>query len=380
MKLTHPYLVLLLLAASCTKTNQQAALIAEDIPVKRVTISDAISQTGEVRPIVKVEVKSEASGRIEKISVKAGQQVKRNDTILRIDPSRLLFKKQQLDLSVKRSLIQRDLVHRDLQNAVELQQTGTIAENKVQDLRSQYDLAAISYEQQMLELKDITDQLGKTVVLAPMNGVITNLYVEEGEIAVSAVSGFQNGTAIATIADISSLEVVSQIGEVDYVHLKLGQRVIIRPEAIENARTSGKITFIALNAKKESNQELGSFEVRISVDEVIPGIAPGINVNVEFILKEKKDVLAVPFRCVQREGRKHYVMMRGPGGKDDIVRREVEVGSTDYRNYEILSGLKEGDTVVYKRESSESRRGGQQGGAGGGRGQGGGAAGRAPRR
>jgi co-chaperonin GroES (HSP10) len=207
-----------------------------------------------------------------------------------------------------------------------------------------------------------------------MTGVLTGLTVEEGEIAVSATSGFQAGTAIGTIADINKLEVVSQIGEVDYINLRIGQHVVIRPEAVEKVSTRGTITFIALSAKKAANQELGNFEVRASIDSIIPGIAPGINVNVEYVLMEKKDVLGIPNHFVERRGEQSFVQLAGKDteGKRKITTIPLELGKTDYKYYEILSGLKEGDVVFFKQESEEganpagaARRGPGAGGGGG---------------
>ncbi len=332
--------------------------------VKSVNLRDVISQTGEVRPLVKVELKSEASGRIDTVYVKEGQAVTRGDTILRIDPSRLLYRKESMDLAVERAFIQRKIAKLNLDESRALVKTGTISERRIIDLENEYEMADVSYRQEMLERKDIVDQLGNTVVTSPMDGVITSLPVEQGEIAVSATSGTQSGTSIATIADIKRLEVISQIGEVDDIHLKKGQSVFIRPEAREGASTTGTIDFVALSAKKDDAGELGTFEVRMSVDSIIPGIAPGINVKVDFVILEKKDVVGVPNRFVRKTPRGHMVQKVTPQG---IVPQKVKVGHTDYHHYEIIEGLVPGDTVVNAGVSGRGdlrqngRRGGRRG-------------------
>jgi HlyD family secretion protein len=345
----------LVVCTGCGKKNNEGVSYEERFKVRRVTIRDVMSQTGEVRPLVKVELKSEASGRIQKVYVKEGQRVMRKDTILVIDPQRLQYQRDRMDLAVERTRIQAERAKRDYLQAESLATFGTISANELQNRKNESDLAEISYKQQTLELKDIVDQLQKTVITAPMTGVLTGLTVEEGEIAVSATSGFQAGTAIGTIADINKLEVVSQIGEVDYVNLRLGQQVVIRPEAVENVSTHGTITFIALSAKKAANQELGNFEVRASIDSIISGIAPGINVNVEYVLMEKKDVVGVPNHFIERRGDRSFVRMGGKDkeGKRKITSVPVELGKTDYKYFEIVSGLKEGDVVFFKQESED---------------------------
>ncbi|MFP4014747.1 MAG: efflux RND transporter periplasmic adaptor subunit [Chitinispirillaceae bacterium] len=339
-----------ILISSCGKEKTEAPLLEERHTVSRTDLRDVISQTGVVQPVVNVELKSEASGKIERIAVKEGQKVSKGDTILVIDPSRLQTQRQKLQLSLRRARIDKDVAERNYANGVELVKAGTISARDLQDLENQKELASISYQQQLLELRDVADQLEETVITSPMSGVITSLLVKEGEIAVSATSGFQSGTAIGTIADITKLEVITSIGEVDYVHLSQGQNVVIRPEAMENTRTSGTVQFISLSAKRDGADELGSFEVRASVDSLIKGIAPGINVNVEFVILDKKNVLAVPYHFVRKQGKRQSVQVvrADKEGNETIETVPVKTGDTDYRNYEILSGLKEGDIVYFR--------------------------------
>lgn len=345
-------------AAGCGGKEQAAA--PERFTVRRVDLRDVITQTGAVEPVVKVEIKSEASGKVEKVYVKEGQRVAKGDTILTIDPSRLLYKKDRTDLLVQEAKIKREQAQRELEDAQRLVATGTVPQRRVVETRDAYRMADIGYRRQLLELRDLVDQLGQTVITAPMSGVMTSLDVEEGEIAVSATSGFQAGTSIGTIADIGKLEVVSQVGEVDYVHLEVGQQVRIRPEAVEDVQTTGAISFISLSAKKGANSELGTFEVRIDIDSLVPGIAPGINVNVDFVVLRKDSVLAVPNHFVLERGDRHFVTIAPANEDGEPKPRPVTVGATDYRHYEILSGLREGETVIFSpraRPPAERRRG-----------------------
>ncbi len=348
------FLSIVLIFSGCGG-KKKPETVKKKFTIKKVDLLDQIIQTGEVEPIVKVDLKSEASGLIQKVYVKEGQRVSKGDKIIDIDPSRLLFKKERMDLAVKQAQIQKEIAKRNYNDANKLIETGTISRKRLTDLKSEYDLAEITWKQQLLELQDLEDQLSKTKVTSPMDGVITSLDVEVGEIAVSATSGFQSGTAIATIADISQLEVVSQIGEVDYINLKQGQKVVIRPEAIEGMHTTGTISFVALSAKKEQAEELGTFEVRIDIDSLIPSIAPGINVNVEFVILEKKNVLGVPNHFVKKtpKGQVVSLVTKNENGENKVVPTPVKTGATDYKHYEILSGLKEGDVVQFKENLGE---------------------------
>lgn len=337
--------------SGCGKGTEGEELV-ERHTVSPVTLRDVISQTGEVRPVVKIDLQSEASGKIENVHVREGQRVVKGDTILVIDPSRLLFKKKGLDLALRQARLNLETSRRNLEEAEKLTTTGTVAQRKLFDLNQAVELAEIEYQRQKLELDDIEDQLSKTVVTSPMEGVLTELNVEEGEIAVSATSGFQAGTKIATIADIKRLEVVTQIGEVDYIHLEQGQKVSIHPEAVRDAETHGTIDFIALAAKKSGNEQLGTFEVRVTIDSLVPGIAPGVNVAVDFVILEKDGVLGIPNHFVRGNPGNQMVMKETPEGLNPTP---VTLGKTDYRHYEVLSGLSEGDVIVF-REKNEKQQ------------------------
>jgi HlyD family secretion protein len=426
------------LALVCGKKAEDPAAQEERTTVTRVDLRDVISQTGDIQPVTKVDIKSEASGVIEKIYIKAGQRVSKGDKILEIDPTKLLNRKKSMDLTLRSSQIQKETAESDYRDLEQLVATGTVSGKALLTQKNKAELAAISYEQLVLDMQDLEDQLARTTVRSPMTGVLTDLLVTEGEIAVSATSNFQNGTAIGTVADISKLEVITKIGEVDYVHLKLGQRVLIKPEALENVQTRGTIYFIALNAKKANNAELGTFEVRISIDSLIYGIAPGINVNVEFLILDKPQVLGVPCHYVTKRpdgtatilvavGAKGEAGPRGQGaeghkrdwqggggpgggeglseaerakrkeewqkkraarqkerdqaqskdkskgkGQETLETRTVTLGATDYKHYEIIDGLREGEVVVFRPEIAGDKKaapGGMRGGGvfGGGR-------------
>ncbi len=398
----------LLLALGCEKKTPEPA--EETTVVGPATLRDVISQTGEVAPVVKVDLKCEASGTIEKIYVKEGQSLQKGERILVIDPTRLRTSKENLDLQVQQAGIERDQAQRALKRAQDLAASGSVSQKQLEDLKSAFDLADIAYRQRVLERRDVADQLAKTTVVAPMTGVITSLDVQEGEIAVSATSGYQSGTAIGTIADVTNLEVITQIGEADYTRLRKGQSVVIKPEAAEGLQTRGTISFISLAAKKKGSDELGTFEVRISVDSLIVGIVPGVNVHVEFVVLEKQVGLAVPYHYVQKKNGTCTVLVRSGGKKgdkkgamgtatrvntneggtlamNDSTRGgmqkdapgawmsgkksgrsrtvEIKVGDTDYRTYDVVSGLNAGDSVVYKPPRQEPDNG--QRGPGGGR-------------
>ena len=104
---------------------------------------------------------------------------------------------------------------------------------------------------------------------------------------------------------------------------------------------------------------MGTFEVRIRVDSLVAGIVPGINVHVDFVLFEKKGVLAVPFHFVHRKKTKRRHGTPGYGKRRGELLTEpvrLKLGLTDYKQYEVLSGIEEGETIAMPEGRSERKK------------------------
>lgn len=332
----------------CDRGAPAATVGHETHRVARRDLRDVLTRIGTVQALRTVEIKSEASGRIESLAVKEGQSVRAGDVLLRLDPRLIELQKKRLELALQAARLDRSKAQRDFDSAAQLIGAAALARLPFEDLRDALQRASIREREIELQIEETDEQLRKTVIRAPLTGVLTNLYVEEGEIAVAAASGLQGGTSIARMIDVDHLEVLTQISEVDYVRLRRGQPVTVRPEAFPDTHTPGHIAFLALSAKRASERELGAFEVRIAIDAPVPGMLPGANVSVEFLMLEKKDVLAVPCHFVELVDGGHWVHVpAGDGGpRATPVKRAVRVGATDFKHYEILSGVSEGELLL----------------------------------
>ena len=343
---------LLALGPGACSRARSASPAGETFTVKRVDLYDVLTQVGEVRPIHKVEIKCEASGSVRRLFAKEGEQVKSGDTLLVIDPTRLLTQKKRLQLAVRAESIHVEQTRRNWESGRPLVGAGSLSRIQVQELQDDFNLRQIALAQARLELEDVLVQLSKTVILAPVGGIITSLPIEEGEIVVSATSGLAAGTSIATLADVSNLEVVTQIGEADYARLRLGQQVKVRPQSSDSDSGTGVITFIAMNAKRVSEGRLGTFEVRVGMDADQRKVLPGMNVNVDFVLLDVKNVLGVPSAFVSKDGESATVRILAGGGDGSAATRRVSLGRTDYRYYEITAGLSGGERLLASQPGS----------------------------
>lgn len=355
--------LILLLSCSSNKEKEQKPLKPIIEEVSKVTLKDVISNVGTLEATNKVELKSEASGRIDKILVKEGALLKKGDVILKIDPERIQNSMEKLNLNFQKAQLNYNVAKRNYENAQKLAQYGKISDNQLEDLKNQYEMNKISVDEIKLSVRDLNKELRNTVITSPINGVLVTLPVSEGEIVVAATGGMSNGTAIGTIADLSDLEAVTDIGEVDYPKIKMGMTAELSMASNPERITKGKVNFISMSAKKESNSMVSNFTIRIAVDSLLEGMVPGVNMNVDLVLLEKKNVLGVPYSMVSREIKKKKMIYKVTIADDQKIRK-IEVGMTDYKYYEVISGLKEGERVMKVLDTPDSQSNKSSGGGG----------------
>ncbi|HEY3299010.1 MAG TPA: efflux RND transporter periplasmic adaptor subunit [Armatimonadota bacterium] len=212
-------------------------------------------------------------------------------------------------------------------------------------------------------------QVNYTTVVAPRDGVVVKKYVEKGSIVTAgrqAMAGSGSGVTLVDIADISRMRVLVDVDESDIGRIKLGQKVDVTVEASKGEIFPGKVTKIAPQATVTSN--VTTVPVTVELEHAGPQLKPTMNATCTFIVDQKENVLYVPVEAITEtdSGKEITVIENGKP-----VVRQVEVGLTGDDYCEIVSNLKEGDTVVLVEDDtttqkSSNRGPGGPGGPGGG--------------
>lgn len=240
-------------------------------------------------------------------------------------------------------------------------------------------------------------QLGYATITAPRSGIVMKKYAEVGSIITAGRSSIGGGTgagvSLVDIADTSRMFVKVNVDETDIAQIHIGQEVEITIDAFDRSHFSGRVTKIAPQTVVDQN--VTTVPVTVELQRPDPRVKPGMNATCDFITARQRDVLLVPISAVKEEaargafrgsrgangerrvprtggevkprgrrpqGPASYVMVM-QGGKQ--VRRPVETGISDNDNTEIISGLREGDTIVTEIVQPQAP-GMSSGGAGGG--------------
>src|SRR5438045_2779298 len=158
---------------------------------------------------------------------------------------------------------------------------------------------------------------------------------------------YQQGTALATVADMTDLIFKGTVDEIDVGKLSVGMPARIKVGALPTDIVTGKVSRIAPQAQQKEGATLFDVEIELEPNQKIT-LRAGYSANADVIIREKKDVLTIPERLVTFEdgGKKASVEIPGPTPKADPKKVEIKTGISDGLNVEVLSGLKKGDKVI----------------------------------
>jgi HlyD family secretion protein len=331
--------------------------------VKRHNLESIISASGEVKPKKNVNISAHIPGRIVKIGVEEGQRVKAGDFLLKLestqyeanaDRDRAQIQSLKADLIRAEAVMKRDKSFYERQ--LKLFDSKLISTENLESAKAQHDISKAQYEailfqikQAQASLQSTLDHLEKTVYNAPIDGVITSLRVEEGEVAL--VGTMNNpGTILMTIADLSVMEVEVEVDETDVIRVKMGQLADVRVDAFPDDSVNGKVTEIGSSAlqKLTMAEESKDFKVIITLENPPENLKPGLSASADIITAKKNNVLAIPISAL--------VLMEKEGAEQEegvyIVQQSrvkftpVQKGIMGELKIEITSGLEEGQDVV----------------------------------
>ena len=353
--------------------------------VTRMDIAKSVVATGKVQPITKVEVKSKASGIVEKWYVDANAHVHKGQVLAQLDRVEILAQVdaaratlQAAEANVKTALadIKQDEVaarapdlpmyEATLRRNQEMKAAGIVSQQALDDANRDYlsnlnkqrtAIATVAVDRAKLQqaeaqvaesqasLKQLEEQLSYTTIVSPIDGVVLSRDVEIGDAVSSILVLGSTATLVFTLGDTSQVYVDGKVDEADIGSVYLGQPARIRIESFKNKVFYGKVTRIAPLGVEKDN--VTTFAVRVSIDNPTGEIKAMMTANAEILIDEHKSVLAVPEQSISYDAQKHaFVNVPDSKMKEGMRKVSVTVGLANGTNTEITSGLKEGDKVV----------------------------------
>lgn len=269
----------------------------KEVAVERGNYREMVSANGIVRPIDRIEIKSKASGEIVALPVEQGDFVKKGDLIARLDQKDELAAVKQAEADFDIAKAELAQAQRSFERRDQLFQENLISEEERDQIELGLAVAKGKLVQASTTLERARERFSESVVRAPVDGVILQKYVEEGQIIASGVSNVSGGTAIVDIADMRSVYIEAGIDEIDIGKIRVGQDVAVEAEAYPQLKFRGSVIRIAPEAKIEQNVTL--FDVIVKVENPEGRLKSGMNSTIEITIVDEANVLLVPAMAFQ---------------------------------------------------------------------------------
>lgn len=372
-------------AVAVVRGNDPKIPAARLAKVTRGDIAKSVVATGPIQPITKVEVKSKASGIVERLYVDINQMVHKGQVLAQLDQQEILAQvaaqRAQLaaaeanvttakaniaqdkvnaaapDLPMYQETYQRNL--KMLHDGIVSQQTLDNAERDYLAAKNKRDssVAQIGVDEAKLQqaeaqvqqskanLEQLNEQLSYTTLVSPIDGMVLSRDVEVGDAVSSILVLGSTATLVMTIGDIHQVYVDGKVDEADIGNVYLGQQARIHVESFPSKLFYGKVTKIAPLGVEKDN--VTTFEVRVSIDNPGGELKANMTANAEIVVTEHHNALSVPEQAMTWDNDKNaFVFVPDPKSKDGQKKIPVTAGISNGSRTEILGGLKEGDTAV----------------------------------
>lgn len=355
--------------------------------ISNLSIIETVSATGKIQPEVEVKLSSEVSGEIIELPVKEGQEIKKGDLLVRINPDIYQSSLNRSQATLQNAKSGLDQAEASLKEAKanynrnkQLFEKGIISKADWDKAISTYEIAEANkasayYNMQSAgaTVTEANDNLNRTTIYAPMSGTISKLDAELGE----RVVGTQQmaGTEIMRVANLNNMEVEVDVNENDIVKVEIGDSTIVEVDAYLKKEFKGIVTEIANSADGTlASDQVTNFKVKVrileeSYTDLVKGkpesyspFRPGMTATVDIITNKKLDIIGVPISAIVIKNDTTTSKLGDPKPEltdvdqkfecvfvkeGDIAKlRVVKTGIQDNSNIEVVTGLSEGDVVI----------------------------------
>ena len=308
--------------------------------VEKGTVKTLISATGTINPVNYVDVSTNVAGKLESVLVKENDQVTEGQVIAYLDM-------RSMQATVDRAKSAMDNAEKDMNRYATLAAQDAIA-------RQTYDTAVSTYEQAKATYDSAVANLSDATITAPMTGTIIGTPLKAGQ---TISTGISTQMVIATIADLSNLEIYLTVDETDIGNIRSGSKVDFTVDSQPGKTFTGYVSQIAKGTKGEMGTTSSSvvyYTVKVQIpSDIADNFLPTMTARATIYGDEQKDTLVVPMTAVRTDKQGEYVYVIKNG---QPTRTSVSTGLTGDTNIQILNGVSEGDEIVVSGDVTTSNK------------------------
>lgn len=267
------------------------SVVVKPMNLRRGDLHISVSATGAVTPINVIEIKSKASGIVEKIPVEASDRVQVGQLIARLDQTdtRNAFEQALADSQLASAVLTQQ--ENNWKRAQDLFSKGLVSQQEYDQIFVEYVRSKSSLVKAQSNLVLARQKLAETIVLSPVDGIVLSRNISAGQIVSSAVSNVGGGTTIARIANMDEVYVIAAVDEVDIGSVKIGLPAHIIADAYPGEEFTGKVIRVA--AQSTVVQNVTTFDVIIVVPNKANKLKAGMNTTITIDIAQRDDALLI---------------------------------------------------------------------------------------
>jgi HlyD family secretion protein len=372
--------------------GQSLLHVAESVPLEvridrplRREVVRLVQVPGDVEAVLEVDISSEVVAQIEEMPVQEGQRIDKGDLLCRLDDDNLRAdvesgqaRVERIKASISQAEAEHEEADRDMQRQIRLSESNATSVDEMADYRTALKRAMSSLEmrrQELIEaeafLRRVEEDLKRTVIQAPISGVVSQLNAKQGEVVVTGTMN-NPGTVIMTISDLSRMQVRARVDEIDAPLVKAGQDARVYLQADQEHPVPARVLRIAAKGSKLAGRDVVNFETVLEVLSSDSRIMPGMTANVEIEVARSLEAMTVPVEAVVHRLRKdlapdivaefdrrqnaqgvsatareaQYIKVIYVKSNDAARLRLVETGIADSKRVELLGGVALEEEVI----------------------------------
>ncbi len=345
------------------KGDDAVIVQAKTVEAKKADVTTVVTATGTIEPITQVEVGTQVSGVVEKIYVDYNSIVTEGQLIAELDKTNLRAAKTQAKAAYDNAVSQRDYMKIIFDRQKKLFESQVISKSDFDDAFYNYQTAKGTVTQRLSDLQSAETNLEYANIYSPINGVVLSRAIDEGQTVAASLS---TPTLFTIAQDLKEMQVEADVDEADIGQVKEGQRVEFTVDAYLGEIFEGEVTQVRLDPTVTSN--VVTYTVVIKADNPDLKLKPGLTATISIYTLELKDVLTAEAKAINFKPEAEVLALYNlhhnlpeqsnlattkqttlwvEAEDRSILPKTVSLGASDGVNVQILSGISEGDKLVY---------------------------------
>lgn len=320
-------------------------------------IKDSILASGTLVFNTQVQLRSEVTGRVERVFVEEGQRVEKGDLLMQLDTEafeaevdRFKAMVRQSEIDIERSQTRLKNLKAQLKRQKELFDVGLSQQEVYDNVLNEKELAEIDVEarkeslnQAKASLSIAEDRLSKSVFRATMSGLLASVDIKEGETVIAGTTNIV-GSDLMLLADPSKILAELKVDETDIANIKLHQQAEIFAAAYPNNPFIGEVIHIGTSAKQFAGSQGRSFKVKVLLEADVRTLYAGMSCRAEIATQIGENSIKLPIEAVHNEEDSNYVWIYNSDGS--VSKKVVELGVSSDIEQAVTSGINEDDKIV----------------------------------